>query len=183
MIPLSSKHLRQGVDYEETANVRNLHASIEPEEGDPRISIRPFSLWALVVCGLTIFFVGFCSARYDRNLNDAIVNSSNPPQSQPNVQSAQATAVSSTVADTNAPAVLQVTIKNMKFDPPTLEVKSGDVVEWKNDDITPHTATSATFDSASIEPEKSWRHTFTEPGSFPYHCTFHPDMKAAVTVK
>jgi mono/diheme cytochrome c family protein/plastocyanin len=86
-------------------------------------------------------------------------------------------------ANANAPAVVQVVIRNMKFNPPNLEVKKGDVVEWKNDDITPHTATSATFDSASIDPDKSWRHTFTEAGSFPYTCTFHPDMKAAVIVK
>jgi mono/diheme cytochrome c family protein len=86
-------------------------------------------------------------------------------------------------ANANAPAVVQVLIRNMKFNPPSLEVKKGDIVEWKNEDITPHTATSATFDSASIDPDKSWRHTFTEAGSFPYTCTFHPDMKAAIIVK
>jgi len=74
-------------------------------------------------------------------------------------------------------------MKNMKFSPATIEIKKGDTVEWKNDDITPHTATSATFDSASIAPETSWRHTFAEAGSFPYICTFHPDMKASVVVK
>jgi plastocyanin len=71
----------------------------------------------------------------------------------------------------------------MKFDPPNLVVKKGDIVEWKNDDITPHTATSPTFDSGPINPEKSWRHTFTEAGSFSYSCTFHPAMKAAIVVK
>lgn len=86
-------------------------------------------------------------------------------------------------AKADAPAVVQIMIRNMKFNPPSLEVKKGDTVEWKNDDITPHTATSTTFDSASIAPETSWRHTFTEAGSFPYNCTFHPDMKAAVIVK
>jgi plastocyanin/mono/diheme cytochrome c family protein len=86
-------------------------------------------------------------------------------------------------AHANAPAVVQVVIRNMKFNPPNLEVKKGDVVEWKNEDITPHTATSASFDSAAIDPDKSWRHTFTEAGSFPYICTFHPDMKAAIIVK
>ena len=32
-------------------------------------------------------------------------------------------------------------------------------------------------------PDQSWQHTFTEPGDFPYACTFHPDMKADVVVK
>ena len=74
-------------------------------------------------------------------------------------------------------------MKNIKFSPTTIEIKTGDTVEWKNDDITPHTATSATFDSASIAPEASWKHTFNDAGTFPYSCTFHPDMKAVVTVK
>jgi plastocyanin len=39
------------------------------------------------------------------------------------------------------------------------------------------------FDSGSIDPEKSWRHTFTEAGELPYFCTFQPEMKAAVVVK
>ena len=86
-------------------------------------------------------------------------------------------------AKTNVPAVIKVVIRNMKFEPPTLEVKKGDVVEWNNDDLTPHTATSASFDSGSLEPERSWRHPFAEAGNFPYACTFHPDMKAVIIVK
>ncbi|MFN2476406.1 MAG: c-type cytochrome [Chthoniobacterales bacterium] len=81
------------------------------------------------------------------------------------------------------PAIVQVLIRNMQFSTAKLEVKKGDTIEWKNDDLTPHTATSAAFDSGSIEPEKSWRHTFTETGEFPYTCTFHPDMKGIVIVR
>jgi plastocyanin len=79
--------------------------------------------------------------------------------------------------------VVHVAIKNMKFSPATVEIRKGHTVEWKNDDITPHTATGAAFDSASIASEASWQHTFTEAGSFPYICTFHPDMKGSVSVK
>ena len=49
----------------------------------------------------------------------------------------------SAATKSEAPAVLTVVIRNMKFDPPKLEVKKGDTVEWKNEDLTPHTATSA----------------------------------------
>ena len=79
--------------------------------------------------------------------------------------------------------MIEVIIHNMKFNPPNVEVRVGDTVEWKNDDITPHTATAATFDSGSIEPDGSWRHTFTEHGEIPYSCTFHPEMKGVVSVK
>ena len=98
-------------------------------------------------------------------------------------QAAPATTNAPSTGNANAPAVIQVMIRNMKFDPATIEVKAGDTIEWKNDDITPHTATSATFDSGSIDPDKSWRHTFTQPGHFDYTCTFHPEMKGSVTVK
>lgn len=82
-------------------------------------------------------------------------------------------------------APLQVVIKNMKFDPPALEVKKGDVIEWKNDDFIPHTVTSASFDSGAIQPEQSWQHAFSDADAvpLPYFCTFHPDMKGLVIVK
>jgi plastocyanin len=65
----------------------------------------------------------------------------------------------------------------------TIEVKQGDVVEWKNDDLVPHTATSTSFDSGTIASGESWRHTFTNAGTFSYACTFHPAMKGVVNVK
>ena len=82
------------------------------------------------------------------------------------------------------PATLRVAMQKMEFSPATLEIKKGDVVEWKNDDITPHTATSPAFgDSGAVASGKSWRHTFTETGTFPYTCTFHPGMKGVIVVK
>lgn len=80
-------------------------------------------------------------------------------------------------------AVVKVSMRNMQFYSQTLKVKKGTVVEWKNDDLVPHTATSASFDSGSLGPGKSWRHTFTEAGQFPYACTFHPMMTGVVIVK
>ena len=181
-----SRHAHQGIEHKEPANVQNLHAVIEGDGGNAAVKIKPFPLWVLVVHGVVIFIVAFCWARYTRNVTDQSPIVSETSRSPANVQPVRtdsATNVGSAVADANVPAVVHVVIKNMKFNPPTLEVKTGDVVEWKNDDITPHTATFRTFDSGTIDPDKTWRHTFTEPGSFPYSCTFHPDMKATITVK
>lgn len=83
----------------------------------------------------------------------------------------------------DATAVIKVTMQNMQFSPATLEIKQGDVVEWTNKDITPHTATSASFDSGAIASGKFWRQTFSETGTISYACTFHPTMKGTVTVK
>lgn len=76
-----------------------------------------------------------------------------------------------------------VVVRNMQFSPATLKIKPGDTVEWKNEDITPHTATSPSFDSGLIAADQSWKHTFTKTGNFPYGCTFHPDMKGTVVVE
>lgn len=179
---------RQGIDYGEEQNVQELHAAIRREKHDERITIKPFSLWMLVVCGVIFFFAGFFSARHGTESPATNLDQDNSPPAPSILQavqtgSASASAVQSTVADATAPEVMHVAMKNMKFSPLTIDIKKGDTVEWKNDDITPHTATSATFDSGPIASDASWRHTFTEAGSFPYACTFHPEMKAAVIVK
>ncbi|MEO6992942.1 MAG: cupredoxin family copper-binding protein [Lacunisphaera sp.] len=82
-----------------------------------------------------------------------------------------------------APAVVLVSIRNLQFSPLTIDVRKGDAIEWKNEDIVPHTATSAYFDSGPILAGQSWRHTFTDAGTFPYACTYHPLMKGTVIVK
>jgi len=181
------EHDRQGVGVPEIPDVQDLHAAVPTGPRDERITIEPFPLWMLVVIGVIFFFAGFFAARDGSDFTGAAagLHTSPPAPSVRSVQmrTASTGAVRSTITDHNAPIVAHVSIKNMKFNPPNLEVKKGDTVEWRNDDITPHTATSASFDSGSINPEESWRHTFNDAGNISYACTFHPDMKAALTVK
>jgi plastocyanin len=179
---------RQGVDYGEEQNVQKLHAAIQQEQGGGLVTIKPFSLWMLVIWGIVFFVVGFFLARHGTDFTATKVDRANPPATQSTLQAVQtgaasASAAQSTVADANAPLVVHVAMKNMKFSPGTIEIKKGNTVEWKNDDITPHTATSAAFDSGSIASDAGWRHTFMQAGSFPYYCTFHPEMKGTVVVK
>jgi plastocyanin len=179
---------RQGVDYGEQQNVQKLHAAVRREKRGGRVTVKPFSLWMLVIWGIVFFFAGFFSVRHGSHFTATNVDRGNPPAAQSTLQAVQtgtasASAVQSPVADANAPLVLHVAMKNMKFSPATIEIKKGNTVEWKNDDITPHTATSAAFDSGSIASNAGWRHTFTQAGSFPYYCTFHPEMKGTVVVK
>jgi len=177
---------RQGVDYGEEQNVQKLHAAIRQEQRRGLVTIKPFSLWMLVIWGIVFFFAGFFLARHGADFTATNMDRGNPAQSTPQaVQTgaASASGIQATVADANVPVVAHVAMKNMKFSPATIEIKKGDTVEWKNDDITPHTATSATFDSGSIASDAAWQHTFKEAGNFPYTCTFHPVMKGTVIVK
>ena len=161
-----------------------LYAAGRRETRDGWVTTKPFSLWMLVVCGLVFFFAGFFSARHGSDFTTTNGHRGNPPPAQSTLQAVQTSTTSaSAVANANSPVVAHVTMKNMKFSPATIEIKKGDTVVWTNDDITPHTATSARFDSGPIASDASWRYTFTEAGRFSYVCTFHPDMKAAVIVK
>jgi len=174
---------RQGIDYGEKANVQNLHAEIARGQGDSQVTIQPFSLRTLIICGLTFFFAAFIWSRYGIETTTQGNAPSAPISQTPQADTSSASTAPSAAPEAGAPAVVNVVMKNMKFNPATVEVKSGGVVEWKNEDITPHTATAPSFDSAAIDPDKSWKHTFGEPGNFPYNCTFHPDRKAVVIVK
>lgn len=79
-----------------------------------------------------------------------------------------------------------VTIKNMKFDPNSLAVKTGDSVVWKNDERRTHTATADSGSApntgdidagTSSSPQK-----FDTAGTYKYHCEIHPMMKGQIAV-
>jgi plastocyanin len=78
-----------------------------------------------------------------------------------------------------------VTIEQMKFAPESLDAAVGDTVVWKNKDVVPHNATASNggFKSPTIAPGGSWKYKLRKKGAFPYTCTLHPTMKAALNVK
>ncbi|MGD0624212.1 MAG: copper oxidase, partial [Thermodesulfobacteriota bacterium] len=62
---------------------------------------------------------------------------------------------------------------------------AGTTITWTNKDVTAHTVTSdksGDFDSGTINVNGTWPRMFPTAGSFPYHCTIHPSMKATVIV-
>jgi plastocyanin len=89
-----------------------------------------------------------------------------------------------TAATVRAASSAGVTIKNFTFVPGTSTVRVGDTITWTNQDIAPHTATAKdhSFDTGTINKNKTGSHTFTKAGTFPYICTIHPNMKGTVTV-
>jgi plastocyanin len=64
-------------------------------------------------------------------------------------------------------------------------VPVGTTVVWQNNDTIAHTSTSnaAGWNSGTIGPGQSFQFTFTSAGTFPYHCTIHPNMVGTVTVQ
>ena len=73
------------------------------------------------------------------------------------------------------------------FSPDTITVVLGvnSTVVWTNHDSIPHTVTSDTgvFDSGNLGAGAVYSFTFTSPGTYRYHCTYHPLMIGTVIVK
>jgi len=83
----------------------------------------------------------------------------------------------------NAPGAT-VTMIDIAFDPPQLEIPAGTTVTWTNAEAIPHTATAVDglFDSGVLEEGATFQHTFATAGAFDYVCVIHPDMRGTVTV-
>jgi amicyanin len=106
--------------------------------------------------------------------------------SAPVVQT-EPTPVVTTANNATAPAAqtVNVDIKNFTFKPDILTVKVGTIVVWTNNDSVPHTVTSdsgSPLNSPTLSKGQSFSFTFTEAGSFSYHCAIHPMMKGTVVV-
>jgi len=77
----------------------------------------------------------------------------------------------------------QVVIRSFAYDPADLAAAPGDTVVWVNEDIVPHTATSAQagWNTGSIAPDSSARVVLGRRSFGPYACSFHPNMKGILT--
>lgn len=88
---------------------------------------------------------------------------------------------------TTAPdAAATITIKDFKYGDP-ITVAPGAVVEVVNMDSAPHTVTAQQDKVFDLDlAGNGARGTFTaptEPGTYPYICVYHPNMKGTLTVQ
>lgn len=83
-----------------------------------------------------------------------------------------------------------VTIQDFTFSPASLTITVGTTVRWTNNGPSTHTTTSdaGVWSSGSLSPPGTggggysgggsaggtFDFTFTQPGSYPYHCSLHP---------
>ena len=83
------------------------------------------------------------------------------------------------------PASATVDLSNFSFSPATLTVKVGDTVAWTNKDPVAHTVTSDSglFNSGDLAPSATFSFTFSNAGTFTYHCAIHTYMKGTIVVQ
>lgn len=82
---------------------------------------------------------------------------------------------------TAASATVDVSIVDFAFDPSIITITAGSTVRWTRSPATiiTHTTTSDIgsldpWDSGQLAPGESFTKTFNTPGTYTYHCEFHP---------
>jgi plastocyanin len=85
---------------------------------------------------------------------------------------------------TDNPANATVKITNFSFQPSSITIVAGTTVVWTNEDSAPHTITSddGSFESGRMSRGSEFNHTFTQPGTYMYHCAIHPSMIGEIKV-
>jgi plastocyanin len=78
-------------------------------------------------------------------------------------------------------------LTRIAYQPNPTQVSTGATVTWTNNDLQPHTVTSGEnaeadgrFDSGIMAPTRTFEHTFTQPGQYPYFCILHANMVGTV---
>jgi plastocyanin len=100
-------------------------------------------------------------------------------------QAESSTTMSIQSPTTTQAAGMMVHIAGFSFSPGTTTVSKGATVTWVNDDPATHTlvSDSGVFSSGSLGKGDTFSRTFTEAGTFAYHCGVHPSMKGKVVVQ
>jgi len=130
---------------------------------------------AIVVVGGGIFLLNKNnSSQSMQNMNMPVQNQSQQTQQSPTTGSTQAT------NGKNA-----VTIQNYSFSPASITIKAGQSITWTNEDSVGHSATADdnSWDTGVLPQGQSKSITFAKAGTYTYHCSVHPNMKATVIVQ
>ena len=98
-----------------------------------------------------------------------------------------ATAATSTPGTTAASEPVQISMKDIQYQPRNVAVHEGQAVRWTNDDSVPHTVTArsgASFDSGTMKPniKAFYETTMRSAGKVSYVCKIHPNMTGTITI-
>lgn len=124
-----------------------------------------------------ILLLAGCGASYGSNSHSSYGSSSNSGYG--------ASSGASTTTRSRTARVKTVEVSGKyAFHPTMLTVKAGTTVTWTNKSDAPHTVTSnrSGVFNKNLPPGKTVSVIFSHPGTYAYHCTYHPYMHARVVV-
>lgn len=91
-------------------------------------------------------------------------------------------------APNDADKALTVKVANMAYTPASITISVGQTVTWVFDDRgTPHDVVGLADAKGVLRSplltSGTWEFTFTQPGTYNYTCSLHPDMLGVVVVE
>ncbi|MDQ3692840.1 MAG: cupredoxin family copper-binding protein [Chloroflexota bacterium] len=80
-----------------------------------------------------------------------------------------------------------IAMESFEFNPEFVTIPVDTSIVWTNRDSVAHTADASddpqTFDSGNIAPGERYSHSFDTPGTFPYVCIYHGNMRGTIVVE
>lgn len=138
----------------------------------------------LLVLGATIFVLA-----KGKSDNSASETHTDTTSNNTNTDSSSTDPNSGALSQTPAAGDVTAEIKDFAFTPTTITVKKGAKVTWTNKDTVQHNvisddnSQSKGLSSELLAQGESYSFTFTEAGTYSYHCGPHPSMTGTVVVK
>jgi plastocyanin len=159
------------------------------EYGPPKLTLGVVGLVGAIIPILLIYFI----------VSGMATNSSYTLPGGPGSGTATTTTAAGGNTSAGAVGTIAVSIPSGSSNPSnppgyspdkiTIVVGVNNTVVWTNADTADHTVTSVTvpsgalaFDSGNMDPAASYNYTFTTPGTYTYHCSYHSWMTGSVTV-
>jgi len=97
---------------------------------------------------------------------------------------AATTAGSAVCTDSTGTTTVQATVANFQWGP--VSAKVGDVITWTNSDTAPHKVAlddgSCTMSGNIAGSGGKASLVFSAAGTYPFHCSIHPNMKGTITI-
>lgn len=139
---------------------------------------------------VAVISVGLIGTIAYTSMNENNKNESKVMQTDMNMAAAESSAenkISNPTSNEIMSGTVEINIQDFNFQPKNIKVRVGTKVTWTNQDTAKHDITPD-VDSPDFQASKllskgeSYSFTFMKPGNYPYHCSPHPYMKAAVEV-
>jgi plastocyanin len=81
---------------------------------------------------------------------------------------------------------VDISMKNIAFDPQSVTAKVGQTVTWTNDDSVDHNVVATageSFKSSNFGQGGTYAYKLDKPGTIKYVCTLHPGMDGTIIAK
>jgi plastocyanin len=116
--------------------------------------------------------------------NNKSSSSSTPTPATTPAETTPATTTGSS-SPTAAGKTIDVDLKNISFDPKTVNAKVGDTIKWENYDDVDHNVVATKgeeFKSDNFGKGGEYKYKLDKAGTIEYVCTIHPGMTGTIKV-